>query len=133
MDDINRKNGKQNVFPGAMFSPVGTAQKEKPPIRPKVVPEVSAIIAESEREPGIEPVDGQVPFTKDHKEIDMQHAGGSMPVDVDTKALGGKFPTILPTIGEVKENLTQPISNSARWLAELGRKILKRFRLWKGK
>jgi len=107
---------------------VGLAhQKES---EPRGSPEVG--LHEEEVKKAVKEVGQRPNLTEEHARIGVQHAGESVPVDTNTLGVG-KFPTILPTIEEVKENLTQPISNSARWLAELGRKILKRFRLWKGK
>lgn len=113
MDDINRKDVKQNVFPSAKSSPVGIAQKEKPPINSKVVSEVSAVIVESERKPGIEPVDEQVPLTKDHKGIKIQPAGESVPVSTQPSGFA-QFPM---TEQEIQENIkTTSNSDSRHWL-----------------
>lgn len=139
MDDTNNKTGvREQSVPSSQPavtqpSPVGLAPKEQAPISSKVVSEISKIIEVSEKEPhvpkdvieaGVKQVSDRFHLTKGHTDVGIQHAGEST-----------QFPSQPPEIKieEVKKGLQISPAYSARWLAELGKKVLKRFGWWKEK
>lgn len=115
-------------------SHVGSVQKERVPISPKVVSEISEIIKASEETPsvptevkeaGIEEVSDRLTLTDEHKALGIQHAGESTPVSTQ--------PSGVVSLEEVRQELEMNPTSSGRWLGELRRKVFKFFGLWKEK
>lgn len=132
MDNTNNNTavGNKASFVGAP-SPVGLSQKEQAPISQDVGP--SEFITSSETEPrldrevreaGVEQVSDRFPLTEEHKAVGIQHAPESTPFPSQPSGI---------KIEEVKKGLQISPAYSARWLAELGRKVLKGLGLWKEK
>lgn len=110
-------------------SSVGLAHKEQEP-ESQGVATSEFITSEAEpldrevRDAGVEQVSDRLPLTDEHKAVGIQHAPGSI-----------EFPSQPPAIKieEIKKGLQISPAYSTRWLAELGRKVLKGLGLWKEK
>lgn len=143
MDDANRKADSnqtvvsnqqptqdQNAPAAATAGSVGSVQKELAPIGSKVKSEISKIIEASERAPaipteGVEQVSDKLILTDEHK---VEHAGESISVPNQPQGAVG-----LLKRDEVKAGLQVSPVYSGRWLAEVRRRVLKMFGLWKKK
>lgn len=140
MDNTNDKTRSNQPVPSsqpvAQSSSVGLVQKEQEvPISSSVQSEISEIIKASEegphvskevREVGVKKVSDRFPLTKEHTGVGIQHAGESTPVQTQPSGL-----VKIPEIREVKVDLQISPIYSARWLAEVKRRVLKMFGLWK--
>lgn len=138
MDNANKAAVDNQVTSVGANNPVGLAQKEQaPPISPKVKLEISKIIEASGKEPeiptevreaGVEQVSDGLPLTDEHKAVGIEHAKESTPFPTQPSGLVN-----VPAIDEAKRDLKISPVYSVRWLAELRKRVLKMFGLWKEK